>query len=99
MDNYLDEDNNKNNCYFKSSSSKLNKFIEESIKNDMGGEYSFGFRCLFCKNKFVFLYGWAAKYRIMMFIIDNDTLFLIEVPYNHNENKKYGFNGIFKRKK
>lgn len=99
MDNYSDEDNNKNNCYFKSSSSKLNKFIEESIKNDMGGEYSFGFRCLFCKNKFVFSYGWAAQYRIMMFIIDKDTLFLMEVPYNHNENKKYGFNGIFKRKK
>ena len=92
-DRYLDE----NNCYFISSSYKLNKFIEESIQNDMGGEYSFDFRCLFCKNKFVFSYGWAVKYRIIMFIIDRDTLFLIEVPYNYNENQKYGFNGIFKR--
>ncbi|OEJ14961.1 hypothetical protein BFL38_09015 [Brachyspira hampsonii] len=95
-DSYLYEDN-KNNCYFKSGSSKLNKFIEESIKNDMGGEYPFGFGCSFFKNKFVFSYGWAVEYRIMMFIIDRDTLFLMEVPYNHNENQKYGFNGIFKR--
>ena len=96
MDNYSDEDN-KNNCYFKSGSSKLNKFIEESIKNDMGGEYPFSFGCSFFKNKFVFSYGGAVEYRIMMFIIDMDTLFLMEVPYNHNENQKYGFNGIFKR--
>lgn len=96
MDNYSDEDN-KNNCYFKSGSYKLNKFIEESIKNDMGGEYPFSFGCSFFKNKFVFSYGGAVEYRIMIFIIDMDTLFLMEVPYNHNENQKYGFNGIFKR--